>query len=152
VKFQNVIEIEAPLGDVFRFVARMENVPKWNYYVNSVQQTAGDGPAVGARYHQIRQTDEQDFQMRSYHVDKSLTLNTLPGSTPAFERHLRFEPSAQGTRIIDEWTISTRYPGFLESLAAGKIRDAVAENLGKLKELLETGQTQLQDGRVSRLD
>ena len=30
-------------------------------------------------------------------------------------------------------------------------RIAVAENLGKLKELLETGQTELQDGRISSL-
>jgi uncharacterized membrane protein len=151
MKFQNSIEIQVPVREVFRFVAQLENVPKWNYYVHSVQQTAGHGPAVGARYHQVRKTDEQDFEIKAFEADQNLTMNTMPGSTPAFERHMRFEPSSRGTRIIDEWSVDTRYPGFVENLAAGRIKDAVAENLGKLKELLETGKTELQDGRISNL-
>ena len=45
----------------------------------------------------------------------------------------------------------TGYPGILERLFVGRNRRAVAENLGKLKELLEYGQTQLQDGRDTYL-
>ena len=45
-------------------------------------------------------------------------------------------------------SLRTRYPGILERLVVGIVRKAVAENLGKLKELLENGQTQLQDGQV----
>ena len=68
-----------------------------------------------------------------------------------FNRHLRFESIADGTRLIDQMSLRTRYPGMLERLVVGSIRKAVAENLGKLKELLENGQTQLQDGRVINL-
>ena len=40
--------------------------------------------------------------------------------------------------------------GVVAGFATAPIRRAVGQNLGKLKELLETGRTQLQDGRVER--
>ncbi|MDX1638696.1 MAG: hypothetical protein R3281_12050 [Balneolaceae bacterium] len=78
-------------------------------------------------------------------------IQTIPGSSPVFERHLYFEPVANGTRLIDEMTLRSGYPGILERLVVGRIRRAVAENLGKLRELLEHGQMQLQDGRRTYL-
>jgi uncharacterized membrane protein len=148
MKVQNVIEIEAPVTEVFEFVADMRNTPKWNYFVTRVIQENGNGPAPGARYHQTRQTDSQRYEITHYEQGQSLTVQTLPGSSLEFNRHLRFEPIAGGTRLIDQMSLRTRYPSVLERLAVGSVRKAVGENLGKLKELLENGQTQLQDGRV----
>ena len=151
MKFQNVIEIQAPINDVFEFVADMRNMPKWNYFVTRVTQENGDGPEIGARYHQTRKTDSQRYEIIHYEPRQSLIIKTIPGSSPRFERHLRFETSAIGTRLIDEMTLHTGYPGILERVVVGRTRRAVAENLGKLKELLEYGQTQLQDGRGTYL-
>ncbi len=148
MKFQNVIEIQAPVTEVFEFVADMRNIPKWNYFVMRVVQENGNGPEPGARYHQTRKTDHQRYEINHYEQGQNLTIQTLPGSSLVFKRHLRFESVADGTRLIDQMSLRTRYPGILERLAVGSIRQAVAENLGKLKELLENGQTQLQDGRV----
>jgi uncharacterized membrane protein len=147
MRFQNVIEIEASTNDVFEFVSDMRNMPKWNYFVTRVTQEKGDGPALGARYHQTRKTDSQRYEMAHYEPGTSLTIKTVPGASPVFARHLRFEGVADGTRLIDEMTLHTGYPRFLEALFTARIRRAVAENLGKLKELLEHGHTQLQDGR-----
>ena len=151
MKFQNVIEIQASINDVFEFVADMRNMPKWNYFVTRVTQENGDGPEIGARYHQTRKTDSQRYEIIHYEPRQSLIIKTIPGSSPMFERHLRFETSAIGTRLIDEMTLHTGYPGILERVVVGRTRRAVAENLGKLKELLEYGQTQLQDGRGTYL-
>ena len=151
MKFQNVIEIQAPINDVFEFVADMRNMPKWNYFVTRVTQENGDGPEIGARYHQTRKTDSQRYEIIHYEPRQSLIIKTIPGSSPMFERHLRFETSAIGTRLIDEMTLHTGYPGILERVVVGRTRRAVAENLGKLKELLEYGQTQLQNGRGTYL-
>ena len=151
MKFKNEIEIQKSINDVFEFVADMRNMPKWNYFVMRVTQENGDGPEFGARYHQTRKTDSQRYEMIHYEPGQSLIINTIPGSSPMFERHLRFEVVANGTRLIDEMTLRTGYPGILERLVVGRIRRAVAENLGKLKELLEHGQTQLQDGRGTYL-
>ena len=60
MKFQNVIEIKAPVTEVFEFVADMRNTPKWNYFVTRVIQENGNDPALGARYHQTRQTDNPE--------------------------------------------------------------------------------------------
>ncbi len=148
MKFQNVIEIKAPVTEVFEFVADMRNTPKWNYFVTRVIQENGNGPAPGVRYHQTRQTDSQRYEIIHYKQGQSLTVRTLPGSSLVFKRHLQFESITDGTRLIDQMSLRTRYPAILERLAVGNIHQAVAENLGKLKELLENGQTQLQDGRV----
>ena len=151
MKFQNIIEIQAPTNDVFEFVSDMRNMPKWNYFVTRVTQEKGGGPERGARYYQTRKTDSQRYEMIHYEPGQSLSIKSMPGSSHTFERHLRFESVANGTRLIDEMTLRTGFPGILERLAVGRIRRAVAENLGKLKELLEHGQTQLQDGRSTYL-
>jgi len=147
MKFQNVIEIQAPINDVFEFVSDMRNMPKWNYFVTRVTQENGDGPELGARYYQTRKTDSQRYEIIHYEPEQSLIIKTIPGSSPMFERHLCFEATANGTQLIDELALRKGYPEILERLIVGRIRCAVAENLGKLKELLEYGQTQLQDGR-----
>ena len=152
MKFQNVIEIKAPVTEVFKFVADMRNTPKWNYYVMRVIQENGNGPDLGARYHQTRKTDNQRYEITNYEQGKSLMIQNLPGSSPMFNRHLRFESISDSTRLIDQMSLHTRYPDLLESLAVGNIRKAVAENLSKLKELLENGETQLQDGRVINMN
>jgi len=151
MKFQNVIGIQAPINDVFEFVADMRNMPKWNYFVTKVTQENGDGPKLGACYYQTRKTDSQRYELNHYEPGQSLIIKTIPGSLPIFERHLRFEATANSTRLIDEMTLCTGYPGILERLFVGRTRRAVAENLEKLKELLEYGQTQLQDGRDTYL-
>ena len=151
MKFQNEIEIQASTHEVFDFVADMRNMPKWNYFVMKVTQENGDGPELGARYHQTRKTDSQSYEMIHFEPGQSLIIKTIPGSSPIFERYLRFEATANSTRLIDEMTLRTGYPGILERLVVGRIRRAVAENLGNLKELLEHGQTQLQDGRDTYL-
>jgi len=151
MKFQNDIEIRESIHDVFEFVADMRNMPKWNYFVTGVTQENGDGPKLGARYSQTRKTNRQRYEIIRYEPGQSLTIKTTPGSLPMFERHLRFEAVANGTRLIDEMRLRTSYPGILERLVVGRIRRAVAENLGRLKELLEHGETQLQDGRSTYL-
>jgi uncharacterized membrane protein len=152
MKFQNVIEIKAPIAEVFEFVADMRNAPKWNYFVMRVIQENGNGPAPGARYHQTRKTDNQRYEITHYEQGQGLTIQTLPGSSLEFNRQLRFESIPDGTRLIDQMSLRTKYPGMLERLAAGRIRKAVLENLGKLKELMENGQTQLQDGRIITME
>ncbi|MBZ0301918.1 MAG: SRPBCC family protein [Anaerolineae bacterium] len=150
ITFENTIDIQQPIATVFAFATDPIQIPRWNYYVVEVQQVTGKTPKVGARYHQVRQNDEQTYEISEYEANQVVTMKTLPGSKPAFERRMRFEPLPNGTRITDYWTLETGLLPILEGLGVGKIRAAVAENLGKLKELLETGETQLQDGRISR--
>ena len=148
IEFSNEVVIERPRKEVFEFVSKFENVPKWNYYVLNVTKTS-DGPVgVGSVYHQVRKTDEQDFRVVAFRPNHELTVETINSSSPEFERHVTFEPEGEdATRITDEWKLDTGRPALIEHLGAGQVKSAVRDNLGKLKELLETGETRLQDGR-----
>lgn len=148
IEFENRIVIDRPVEEVFAFVSEFENIPKWNYYVLEVTKTSEGPLGVGTTYHQTRKTDEQDFGVIEYEPGETVVVKTLPPSRPAFEMRFTFEPVADGTSILDEWKLDTGQPGLLEKLGAGKVKQAVKDNLTKLKELLETGSVQLQDGRT----
>jgi uncharacterized membrane protein len=152
IKFENSIVIRQPLGKVFTFVANFENIPLWNYYVREVRQLT-DGPIeTGTTYHQIRKVDEQRYYVKEYDPRKHIVVQTLPGESPAFIRDMRFEQTRHGTRIIDHWQLDLGRSNLLHMLAQGKVKNAVKENLGKLKDLLEDGAARLQDGRFVTLE
>jgi hypothetical protein len=58
MKFANSLEINEPIEKVFTFFSQPENLPKWNYYIRSVERTTPDISGVGAQFHQVRQSDE----------------------------------------------------------------------------------------------
>ena len=151
VVFENSISINRPIAEVFAFLSNFENVPKWNYYVVKVKKTS-DGPEdIETTYHQVRQTDEQNFYITEFQPNHKIAVKTLPGSSPEFERRFTLNAKGKTTQIMDEWKLDTGKPLLIEKLAVGKVKSAVVENLGKLKELLETGSVTLQDGRKVKL-
>jgi uncharacterized membrane protein len=147
IEFELTIDIERPASDVFAFVADPENVPKWNYFVMEVRKTSESPFGVGATYHQTRKTDSQDLRVTGFEKDRSVTIETIPPSKPELCRTMIFSEENGKTQIADRWQLDTGHPTILQKLAAGRVKSGVEENLGKLKELLETGQTTLQDGR-----
>ena len=149
VEFENTITIERPIQDVFDFLADLENIPRWNYYVLSVKKVSGETAGLGSTYHQVRKTDEQSLQITELEAPYRLAVKTLPGSNPKLEMRFILQETGTKTLIRDQWKLETGRPGFLEKLATGKVKSAVAENLDKLKELLETGKVVLQDGRTA---
>ena len=111
-----------------------------------------DGPVdVETTYHQVRKSDEQDFRVIEFQPNRKIAVRTLPQASPQFMRRFTLQAEGDTTQIIDEWELNTGQPGFIEKLAAGKVKSGVAENLGKLKSLLETGSVILQDGRTEIL-
>ena len=147
LEFENTIPIERPIDEVFAFLSDFENIPKWNYYVLEVRQLSESPIGVGTTYHQVRKSDEQDFRIIEFEPNHSVAVKTLPHSSPSFERKLTLYEEGDTTRLRDEWKLDTGRPAILERLAGGRVKSAVAENLAKLKELLEEGRVILQDGR-----
>jgi uncharacterized membrane protein len=147
LEFENTIRIDRPVDEVFAFLSDFENIPKWNYYVLEVRQLSDNPIIAGTTYHQVRKSDEQDFRIIEFEPDHSIAVKTLPRSSPSFERWFVLYEEGDTTHIRDEWKLDTGRPAVLERLARGRIKSAVAENLAKLKELLEEGRVVLQDGR-----
>ncbi len=63
---------------------------------------------------------------------------------------IHLETIGDATRLTDEWELETGRNPLLEWLGTMKIKSAVEENLERLRQLLETGETRLQDGRTMR--
>jgi carbon monoxide dehydrogenase subunit G len=143
IEFENTITINRPVGEVFEFVADPQNFPRWNYFVLTVSKLS-DGP-IGIRtaYHQVR--------IIEFERNRRMALKTSPHSTPQLEMQFTFHEQAGATRLLDVWKLDTGLPTPLEWLGARRVRPAVAENLAKLKRLLEEGQVVLQDGRLVSL-
>lgn len=151
ITFENTVFIERPIEEVFAFVADLQKIPKWNYYVRSVTPTSVETGAVGSTYHQIRKSDEQDLRIASIEWNRSLVIETIPPSRPELRREMTFQAHDGGTRIVDRWRLNMGVPMLLEPLAANRAKAGVVQNLGKLRVLLETGRATLQDGRAVSL-
>jgi len=148
IKFENSISIERPVAEVFAFLSDFENIPKWNYYVLEVKKISEGPIGVETKYHQVRKTDEQVFQITEFKLNVNVAVKTVPESSLQFERRFTLQSEGGNTHIIDKWEeLGTGKPALIEKLAARKVKSAVAENLGKLKKLLETGSVTLQDRR-----
>ena len=147
LEFENIILIYRPTDEVFAFLSDFENIPKWNYYVLEVRRLSESPTDIGTTYHQVRKTDQQDFRIIEFEPNHTVAVKTLAQSSPSFERRFTLYEEGDTTRIRDQWRLDTGRPTVLERLARGRVKSAVAENLAKLKELLEEGRVILQDGR-----
>jgi uncharacterized membrane protein len=151
IEFDNTIRINRPIAEVFTFLSDLENLPKWNYYVLTVTKLS-DGPiGIGSVYHQIRKTDEQDLRIIELDRNHKIVVKTLPPSSLNLEMTLTLQEDGNATVVRDEWRLDSGLPAPIEWLRSGRIKSAVADNLTKLKHLLEESHVVLQDGRQAGL-
>lgn len=151
MNFENRIIIQRSRDDVFAFIADFTHMPLWNYYVVETRQLSEGAPRIGTRYYQRRKTDTQYFSITEYQPSRLVAIQ-LERPTLPVEIRFTLEETAQGAELIDEWRLWLHMPmpRAIARRIMSPIQRAVAENLGKLKQLLETGQTELQDGRAVR--
>jgi uncharacterized membrane protein len=147
IRFKNEITILRPAEEVFGFLSDFENIPKWNYYVRSVRKVSDGEIGLHSVFHQIREHDEQIYEIIDYRPGESLVVRTRPGSELQFERAFTLRSVNGATELADDWKLDTGRSGLVEKLAAKTVKKAVLDNTVRLKELLETGSTTLQDGR-----
>jgi uncharacterized membrane protein len=151
IRFENEVTIDQSVDKVFEYVADLEKLPTWNYFVQSVSKTSSGPTGPGSSYHQVRKEDEQNLRIKEFVPNRLLIIETIPPSKPQLKREMVFERDAGKTRIIDSWELELGLPGIIEKLSKKRVRSAVHENLSKLKRLLETESVTLQDGRSFNL-
>jgi len=114
---------------------------------------ADGNPVIGSQYHQVRKKDEQYFTITGFEENKTIEFSSTRSSFLKYKRQFTFTV-LEGTCMVDDiFEISTGLPlpALINKLLGKKPQMAVKENLLKLKQLLETGQTTLQDGRLVSL-
>lgn len=151
ITFVATVDIARPPEDVFGYVADLTRLPSWNYWVRSVRQVTPGPVRVGTVFHQVRRNDQQHVRIAVHEAPHRIALATLDGSRPRFTRDIRLRPTGDGgTQLVDRWQLDTGHPAAVQRLLARRIRTGVTDNLTRLSELLETGQTVLPDGRPVR--
>lgn len=142
MQFSNQVTIRRPVHDVFSFVADMRNAPRWNYAIVETRQTTSGPVGLGTTYSQIRSLpsrSEETLEVTEFEPDRRFAIT---GDLGPFHGTLTydFEDLGDETRLINTADLEARGLAKLAGpLASGRIRDAVAENLNTLKQLLERG-------------
>ncbi|MBL3657524.1 SRPBCC family protein [Fulvivirga sediminis] len=152
ITFTNNLVINSRLEEVYDFILECENLPKWNYYVTSVTKVEGEGE--GSVYFQRRKNDQQYFKISELVPYQKVVLQSVKSADSPIHFHRVFILSRMvdhSTAIKDVFQVDTEYPSLMEFFFKRKIKKAVADNLQKLKELLENRQTVLQDGRLQTI-
>ena len=139
--FANSVTVQRSPHEVFEYLANFENVPQWNHAIVETRKTS-DGPVgVGATYRQTRSLpspSEEAFQVTEFARDRRLAIR---GDLGPFEGTLTYELESvpEGTKLLNSADLEAH--GLLKvaaPLASGRVGSAVAANLQKLKEILES--------------
>jgi carbon monoxide dehydrogenase subunit G len=138
--FENTVTIRRPTAEVFAFLADFENIPKWNYAIVETQKVSEGPVGVGTIYRQVRSVPshrEERFEVTAYNSPRQLEIHGQLGPFPA-RLSYALDAIPEGTRVTNAVELELRGPSRLVGrVAVPRVRDAVAANLRKLKELLE---------------
>jgi uncharacterized protein YndB with AHSA1/START domain len=138
--FENTLMIARPIEDVFAFLSDLENVPKWNYAIVETRKVSEGPVGVGTVYRQVRSVpsrSEERLEITTYNPPHQLAIR---GQLGPFASHLFYalDATPEGTRATNTVEVERHGPGrLLGRVAVPRVRDAVAANLWRLKELLE---------------
>jgi uncharacterized protein YndB with AHSA1/START domain len=138
--FENTVVIARPIEDVFGFLSDLENIPKWNYAIVETRKISEGPVGVGTTYRQVRSVpsrSEEHLEITIYNPPRQLEIR---GQLGPFASRLVYALDAipEGTRVTNTVEVELGGPGrLLGRVAVPRVRDAVAANLRKLKELLE---------------
>jgi hypothetical protein len=122
----------------------MENVPKWNYAIVETRRISDEPVRVGTTYRQVRSLpsrSEETLQVIELDPDRRFAVH---GSLGPFEGTLtyEFEEIGGSTRLTNKADLQARgIKRLAASIVSGRVREAVAANLGTLKQLLEGKET-----------
>jgi carbon monoxide dehydrogenase subunit G len=139
--FENTVTIHRPAEEVFAFLADFENVPRWNYAIEKTRKASPGPVGVGTAYRQTRSIpsrSEEGFEVTAFEPGKRLAVRGQIGPFRARISYL-LEAAAGGTRLTNDVALdpSPGVLGLAARLATPRVKAAVAENLSKLKEILE---------------
>jgi uncharacterized protein YndB with AHSA1/START domain len=140
MNFANTVRIDRRPAEVFAFLARFENIPQWNYAISETRNEAGGPVGVGSRYRQTRTLptrSEETFVVTEFEPDRRLSIR---GALGPFHGDITYvlEPAGNGTILSNTMSLQASGPlRVVAPLATSRVKEAVAANLGTLKEILE---------------
>jgi uncharacterized protein YndB with AHSA1/START domain len=140
--FTNKVTIRKSAEDVFAFLADFENVPAWNHAIEETKKTSDGQVGVGTTYRQIRsmpRRSEEGFEVTDFEPGGRLAVQGRVGPFPSRVSYL-LKSTEQGTRVTNSVDLELHGAFRLGGpLVVSRVRQAVAANLEKLRQVLEAG-------------
>ncbi|WP_162002703.1 SRPBCC family protein [Streptomyces sp. CB01881] len=142
MRFENTLTVDAPVGEVFAYLARPENPPRWNHALDTTEQTSRGPIGVGSTYRQTRtipRPAEEHFRVVEHDPPNLLTMDGDFGPFSGTATYRLTPLDDHTTRLVNTCRLTA--PGALKAVAAiagPRIKHAVAKNLDALKNILET--------------
>jgi carbon monoxide dehydrogenase subunit G len=135
------ILIDRPVQDVFAFVSNLNNMPKWNAAVVSLQQVTPGPIGVGSKFKSVGEMMgrriEGEVQVTAYEPDSKTGIQMHAGPVQV-NLTITFKTVGTGTKVSLN---AQGNPGGLFKLAepvmAGRVKSLMEENLARLKSVLE---------------
>lgn len=142
IEFTNTLVIDRPTTEVYQYVADLENTPNWNWAISETRRVSGERNEVGARFRQVRSVPRPDVEMLELtgldpygRIEVQGTLARMPATL-----EYTLIPTEEGTELTNRVSLEPKGMARLVGTAlTGRIESSVAENLGELKKLLESG-------------
>jgi uncharacterized membrane protein len=139
--FENTVTIQRSARDVFAFLADFENIPMWNYAIEETSKVSAGHTGVGTRYRQTRSVPGRSVEEFEVTVFEPASRLAIHGQLGPFRATISYqlEAAAGVTKLVNNVELNPpqAMPRILAPLATLRIKAAVAQNLGKLKMLLE---------------
>lgn len=144
IRIRHSLEIDREVGDVFAYVADLENMPEWGTSASVTK--ISDGPiSAGTRYREVARfrgrTIELDDEVIEYEPNRTFTVRTTSPMLVSTSR-TRFSSTSDrgGTRL--DYEVEAEPQGFvrlLASLLKPRIEKQFVADVANLKRMLETG-------------
>jgi uncharacterized protein YndB with AHSA1/START domain len=141
--FENTVTIHRPAEEVFAFLADFENIPAWNYAIEQTSKASAGLVGVGTRYRQTRSVPGRSTEEFEVTVFQPASRLAIHGQIGPFQATISYvlEAAAGATRLVNtvELDPSQARLRLLAPVVTPRIKAAVAQNLAKLKLVLERG-------------
>jgi hypothetical protein len=140
MRFINTIDVAQSLHVTFSFISNFCNASQWNYAVIKTEQISEGLVGMGTIFRQQRKflgrTLEDSFIITEYKVDRIVTIKSIKAKYP-FLISYSFKASDKGTLISNSFELRGGVINILGFLLNHRVKKAVAENLNKLKQIVE---------------
>ena len=144
IRIHHSLEIDREVGDVFAYVADLENMPDWGTSASVTK--VSDGPiAVGTRYREVAKfrggTMELGDEVMECEPNRTFTVRTTSPMLVSISRtRLSTTRASGGTRLDYEIEAEPRGPVRLFAwLLKPRIRKQFVADVANLKRMLEAG-------------
>ena len=142
MEFENTVTIRRARPAVWAYVAALENIPRWNYAIESTTQTSAGPVGVGTEFDQTRTIPRRMTEHLTITEFEPEGLLAMEGDFGPFHGVTRYELTAvdaDTTTLVNTWNLKPpKLLGLLGNALGGNVQRAVGENLRVLQGLLES--------------